>query len=824
MIAAGPVGKEAKREVKKTILLNDLFDSRHQQEQAIAAGDAQGYKKATLAFKNTHGKLQQLGALSAPRKGFTDLASRFVSNIKDAAVYAPYGLYKGAEAVAKDEYYGLQGDVKHSQHTTDLLKAMGKSTVEDIRHPLRNPGYTALDALALLSAGAGTASRIGAAGEAARAASATGEGATAWSRAAKAALTRPSSKGGSLLHRPAPGETSLVWRGALNEDRQLKIGEMAGNKPEAVHIQRLQPDNPLLRPIHNWRNSVLQKQLDHIAAGGKLSDNNIAVATRHLLGMDAPTVVGREARALRRVAPDMADTVEANIPKEWIKKLKAGPRGASIQKLREFTNQVRFFGVYLGPKYVTTNVLGNTMMGVSTQGVAKIAANMYRAHRMPVTHGAELTRLIDHEAGITRTESYLPEALKGEATLTHRGGLRGFQDRYTNKMMDWTDRDFRRASWQYRAREKGFNTVAQQNKLIKDPKLAETRAAIARRARKDAVDFDSLTPAEKHLTEVVFFYPWMSRASLWTGRTVFNRPLKSALVTKLAQQGQAASQRELGKQPEWMQGYVKTPWGVINPKSVLAPSTVGDEIVQGKHVVKGALGLEKGNVRSAFQEFGTPPFEVLSGGMTLPQLAQTLLPVSTYVRAGSPLGQIPGTKNPKTFPKTGIKEALLPTILGGLFPRQADPTVYHEQAKREEMLATSPMQHIGMRTDERMSKIPAQVKMLAKKGLQVSQSDIASYKGDLDALKHRDEFRLKYAQGKGKSAYRDLDPLDKANAALEYLQKYSHLDTASVTEYQNEFKGASKSDQAYYANVLWGETGIGQVKANWDANVRMAGG
>jgi hypothetical protein len=389
-------------------------------------------------------------------------------------------------------------------------------------------------------------------------------------------------------------------------------------------------------------------------------------------------------------------------------------------------------------------------------------------------------------------------------------------------MMDLTDRDFRRASWQYRAREQGFKTVEQQRKLIEDPTLAGKKAAIARRTRKDAVDFDSLTPAEKHLVEVIFFYPWMSRASVWTARTVLNRPAKSAAMVKLAQQGQVSSGKELGDQPEWMKGYIKTPWGVVNPKSVLAPTTVGDEIVQGRHVVRGALGLEKGNVKSAFQEFGTPPLEVLSGGVTIPQLAQTQLPVSTYVRAGQPFGKLPGGFAPaKTFPKTGLWPALGPVLGGGLAPRHAVGTVYHEQAKRDRMLQTTPMQHIGMRIDEAMKNIPNEVKVLQKHG-GISPQIVAQYKGDLDAIKHRDEFRLKFAQGKGKTSYRALKPADKVEAALQYLEKYSHLPHSEVQGYRSSVKGAGGQQLSSFANSLWSTTGIGQTKTAWTQMVKAA--
>src|SRR5262252_2794467 len=810
---------QAKADTEKG--LNELFRARHEQELAIARGDLEEYQAKTKKFDKTHKKLSQAGILAAPSKGGLGVLARGVQDVQDAAIYAPYGLYGTARAVGTDEWRMLHG--KAPTETPKLAKAIGAATWSDIQHPGRHPGNLALDALAIASFGAGSAARLGAAGTAFKAAARTGEGYTALSRGAKAALTRPSYKGGSLLHRPAPRETELIWRGELDKDRQLEMGGHPRGHAN-VSIPRLEPDNPLLRPLHRARNKILQKQLDVIASGGKLNPSNYHAAARQLLGLDAPTVVGREARALRRVSPELADTIETQIPQEWIKKVRGEPAGQVAKRFREVTNQFRFFGVYLGPKYVTTNVAGNTLMGVSTQGVTKVAANMWRAHRMKETHGEELLRAVDHDMGLNRTSGYLQEAIRGEEALPHRGGVRGWQDRYTHKVMNITDVNYRRASWQYRAREKGFNTVEEQRDLLTNPKHAKVRAAIARRGRKDAVDFDSLTPGEKQFVEYVFFYPWMSRASVWTARTVANRPIKSAAVTALAQQGKEMSGRELGDQPQWMKGYIKTPWGVINPKSVLAPSTVGDVVQQGKAVGGTFTGQRRGDPRSFFQEFGTPPLEVLSGGVTGPQLLQTTLPASTYVRAGSPLGEILGLHPPKTCPETGLKEALGPGFLCGLAPRPAKGEVDHGQAKRERMLETSPLQHIAMRKADRLEKIPDQVKRLKKYG-GVSQGTIAGYKGDLDAIEHRDEFRLKFAQGKGKNSWRQLKNRDKAEAALEFLHKHSHVPTSTIEMYRHTLRGLkSKTDINYYQNQLWSLTGIGQYKSNWDALVKAAGG
>jgi hypothetical protein len=69
-----------------------------------------------------------------------------------------------------------------------------------------------------------------------------------------------------------------------------------------------------------------------------------------------------------------------------------------------------------------------------------------------------------------------------------------------------TDSAFRKGSFYYRAAERGFKGRAAITKLRTDPKPAGDLNAIVRRARKDAVDFDSLAPAERELVEAATSY------------------------------------------------------------------------------------------------------------------------------------------------------------------------------------------------------------------------------------------------------------------------------------------------------------------------------
>lgn len=130
--------------------------------------------------------------------GVHGLVGKTFSNLLEAAANTPAGVYELGKASALDHRDLLRGDPGFKR-SRKLAKAIGESTVQTVRHPLRRPGDTLLLGVGALTGGAGLVSRTSAAGSAARAASAAG------TSPVRAALTRPGFQGGSLLSRPIPG-------------------------------------------------------------------------------------------------------------------------------------------------------------------------------------------------------------------------------------------------------------------------------------------------------------------------------------------------------------------------------------------------------------------------------------------------------------------------------------------------------------------------------------------------------------------------------------------------------------------------------------------
>ncbi|HEY7268239.1 MAG TPA: hypothetical protein VH951_00300, partial [Dehalococcoidia bacterium] len=112
------------------------------------------------------------------------------SDLESAAVHAPGGLYAVGKAAGKDWWEGRKG-TPVGRRTTRLVKEQVKATEADLKHPLRHPGYTALDVLGIGNAALGAAARVGAVGKALAGAGELGEaGAGARAAAATRAATR----------------------------------------------------------------------------------------------------------------------------------------------------------------------------------------------------------------------------------------------------------------------------------------------------------------------------------------------------------------------------------------------------------------------------------------------------------------------------------------------------------------------------------------------------------------------------------------------------------------------------------------------------------
>ena len=230
---------------------------------------------AYVQFKNQlKGAKQEV----AQTGGFGDAGfiDRFFSDLIETAIYTPAGVYELGKAVGFDVRDAVvKGDIT-PERSAELGKQIAVQTAEDIRHPLRHPGFTALDVFALGTAGYGAGSRVAAAGRAAGAASRAGAGPVG---AARSALTRAPSEGGSLLRRPLPGRIELAEGVAM---------------PASA--------NPLVARVQRRRVAEQQKAPERIFAA-------------HLPGRRLPSRIGTQRSTAERIIGETEQAAAAGLAK-----------------------------------------------------------------------------------------------------------------------------------------------------------------------------------------------------------------------------------------------------------------------------------------------------------------------------------------------------------------------------------------------------------------------------------------------------------------------------------------------------------------------------
>jgi len=170
--------------------------------QRLAKQESDATKARFKSDIAARARVAQRAGLPGGPHGFGE---RFVGDLITAAVYSPVGMVRAGGA--------LKGDIGSTIHGKPTLrrsgkiaKAVGTGIKQDFQHPLRHPGFTALDISGLASAGVGTGARIGAAGRAIAAGESVGR-----------ALTKRTSEGGSVLHRPPAGRRTYQLNGLKAE-------------------------------------------------------------------------------------------------------------------------------------------------------------------------------------------------------------------------------------------------------------------------------------------------------------------------------------------------------------------------------------------------------------------------------------------------------------------------------------------------------------------------------------------------------------------------------------------------------------------------------
>lgn len=500
--------------------------------------------------------------------------------------------------------------------------------------------------------------------------------------------------------------------------------------------------------------------------------------------------------------------------------------GALVKAASAVNEPLRDLTLFLRPSYIL-NALGNVAMLTFHQGFAAVPSMARALHDGEL--GADTTRTIDALMGSTRSKSYT-------TGIAPKVGQKAAQA--------WsviTDRAFRRSSFLYEAKRLGYKTPAEIQGLVGTS--SKDLVEIKRRANKALVEFDNLTEFEKNtLRHFIFVYPWVSRATVWSLRSVMEHPAKTAVLAQLGQQ-EADSDPLFSKVPEWFKstGYVAvghnadgTP-KVINPSSVNTFSTLGDIT----NLVGAGLGPTKytaldnllGPAASIGEhavtgrdDFGNPyPDKQWLRAATdvLTQLPQ----VSAFQRAGLASGKNKNALKPfditdRSSLEKRMNSALKHTVFtpgwlngygsllaGGLSPRGEDPLAAEARYWKD---ATPEQRHaheldllqraLGMQADFLKRKVTAPVRNAVKTASDLTQIHSAFTK----------------AHGRGMTSREQTD------AAIEYLGSTGKITPAEERKLKANIPGTNDSGEldTYRTHIVLGKAGGYDALHDWDADVR----
>jgi hypothetical protein len=367
------------------------------------------------------------------------------------------------------------------------------------------------------------------------------------------------------------------------------------------------------------------------------------------------------------------------VDRRFIAEMGPSVKGRTFRAADAITNPIRISQLYARPAYIL-NLAGNLGMNGISEGARVFPALKWAAtaqKRMP----PPVMREIDAGMGVSLSRAYSVG--------------RGFMGQLSDKMAEFwnrlTDMHSRRAAFRAAAAREGFRTDAQIVELMTNPANEATKIRVFRQGNKNIVDYSSLTPFERdEVRRLIYFYPWVSRGTIWALRTMVEHPYKTFTLFELGQIGAENAHKQFGKNlPSWVEELGLIPIGhsgdrtkVLNPSSVWTPTTAVQAFNAGIDTAEAILGLP--HSRAGWGDLATPAAELLTqsgtryeGGPTSTGL-KGLMESIPYYQAGR-RGGLYG-RGSQTYPERGVGPALGPLGAGGFYPRELSRYALHTQA------------------------------------------------------------------------------------------------------------------------------------------------
>jgi hypothetical protein len=328
-------------------------------------------------------------------------------------------------------------------------------------------------------------------------------------------------------------------------------------------------------------------------------------------------------------------------------------------------NAERLAILYLLPlKYVGQNLIGQAALNLLQQGFASVyqlRQNVMLWHQLSESDRATIM------SGMQEGMVAAVRGKQGSGDLFRLGELNTW---FAGKYGKVIDKPFRASAFLYEARRSGHTSAEAIHDLLHNPDKRDLRNATFLEANGEIIDYARLSPVERDIIRrVIFFYPWVKGATVYTGRMIQQHPVKTGLISHAGQVGTDIQRETLGEDlPSYAAALA--PWG----ESGGYPTTLNlmslNPFTTPYQTAEAALSFRP---------------EALSE-MLSPAAGAAIVAYTGRDPRGFPAHQLPGFGGPLTRPGIGLRQLgeglpeynYLDRLIGGAPSRASYPTTQLE--------------------------------------------------------------------------------------------------------------------------------------------------
>jgi hypothetical protein len=529
----------------------------------------------------------------------------------------------------------------------------------------------------------------------------------------------------------------------------------------------------------------------------------------------------------------------------------AGGKGDVMLRNVDRATQLIRAGRFLHPGYLGWAVQ-NGMLHLSQSGMFALRnAWQLKHHYGQWSKEAQAAAESGVGAGMARaTEGEIGDPMAGTDTGSRMGPIDAHSRHITNALGKFwhsvDDRVPRLMSLIHEMNREGYHTPAQQEALLtgKTGYHQDMRTAVFQRARNEAIDYSAMTPTERAtLKRLMTAYGWTRGATGFTARFPLEHPVQHQVLSAVGASGSNTVNHYYaqhgGMPPDWLKTML--PFGHhgwLAESSLLNPSETPARLAEE------TPGVTKGSSSNLISE-ASP----VLGGLTELATGRNTFgnafrgnervsgPITDTLRRFNPLGVLTtaGKKSGQGTMAGGRESAILKE-LGIPVTRLNDPdkTAALGQKDFEQSLSRGDL--IKFRASDHIARVPRERAAIEKAtGTKISDNFVGKYKGAVTTVEHIQQAQLKAAQDSGAKTYHSLQPEQKIQAAINYLQQHGHrpgevqqmkISANQMLQQLNAAPDANTRSQLQkavesFASSLWqvADGGASTIVSSWKSGV-----